>query len=87
MAWRYTFDGGPEKPLECASTLYALAAMAAFAREEVTKMPTIKVPGKSPYKGHVLSLWDDKLVDYYPAHRYGIGFNQCGGITIPQVVG
>lgn len=85
MAWRYTFDGGPEKSLPCEATHYSLAAMAAFSRENLRLFPTIIVPGIEPYKGHVLRLWDDLLVPDYGPYQYGIGFNQCGGLTICTV--
>lgn len=80
--WRYTFDGGPEKDLECSSTLYSLAAMAAFSREDVQKFPTINIPGFEPYHGHILTLWDPGLLPDYGPYKYGIGYNQCGGLTI-----
>lgn len=82
MAWRYTFDDGPEKPLDITSTLYALAAMAAFSREDVKQFPTINVPGFEPYQGHILTLWDDELLPVNGKYLYGIGYNQCGSLTI-----
>lgn len=85
MPWRYSFDGGPEKDLDCTSTLYALAAMAAFSREDVHKFPTINVPGFEPYQGHVLKLWDPGLLPDYGPYFYGIGYNQCGGLTIASL--
>ena len=82
MPWRYSFDGGPEKDLNCDSTLYALAAMAAFSAEAVTMFPTMNVPSFEPYRGHVLKLWDPELLPDYGPYHYGIGYNQCGGLTI-----
>ena len=82
MGWRYSFDGGPEKDLACSSTLYACAAMAAFSAEDVTLFPTINVPGFEPYQGHKLRLWDPDLLPDYGPYFYGIGYNQCGGLTI-----
>ena len=83
--WRYTFDGGPEKDLDCTSTLYALAAMAAFSREDVHRFPMINVPGFEPYSGHVLTLWDPGLLPDHGPCQYGIGYNQCGGLTITSL--
>lgn len=85
MPWRYSFDGGPEKDLACDSSLYARAAMAAFSREEVTLFPTINVPGFEPYRGHQLKLWDPALLPDYGPYFYGIGYNQCGGLTITSL--
>lgn len=85
MAWRYKFDDGPEKPLACESTLYAVAAMSAFGQEKIEKMPTITSPGIFPYEGHVLTLWDDRLVPTYGPYKYGIGFNECGSLIVPIV--
>ncbi len=85
MAWRYTFDGGPENDLDCESGLYAIAAMAAFSREGVKMFPEIRVPGFEPYTGHVLTLWDTDLLPDYGPYEYGIGFNQCGGLTISSL--
>lgn len=82
MAWRYTFDGGAEKPLE-ASSLYQVAAMTAFTREELTRIPNV-LPGYGikPYDGHVVKLWDTELVDLYPPSLYGLGCDECGGLKI-----
>lgn len=82
MAWRYKFDDGPTKEFDAPSTIYTVAAMAAFARESVTQLPTINVPGVEPYQGHVVTIWDDELAPEYGPYRYGIGINQCGGLTI-----
>lgn len=82
MAWRYKFDGGPEKALDFKSSLYVMAALRAFSQEDVRHMPTIR-PGVAEYTGHTLELWDDELVDVYPASIYGIGFNECGSATMP----
>lgn len=80
MAWRYTFDGGDEKPLE-ASSLYQVAAMAAFSRESVQRIPEV-AEGVHKYDGHVLKLWDDKLVDLYPPTHYGLGWDAYGCLKI-----
>lgn len=82
MAWRYTFDGGPEKGLDCKASQYCLAAMAAFANETIEKLPTIKGPGTFPYDGHVLVIWNDKLIPEYGPYHYGIGLNECVSLTI-----
>ena len=81
MAWRYTFDGGPEKTVGVSSTLYQVAAMAAFARENLTLFPEVR-QGINPYLGHVLKLWDDRLVPEYGPYFYGIGFNDCVSLQI-----
>lgn len=81
MAWKYTFDGGPEKGVECASGLYALAALRAFAQENIEKLPAVKM-GVHDYDGHVLVLWDDKLVPHYGPYKYGIGWNEAVSLTI-----
>lgn len=85
MAWKYKFDGGPEKNLDCTSSLYAVAVMAAFSKEDLNLFPTINVPGFEPYQGHILIIWDDELLPDYGPYRYGIGYNQCGGLTITTV--
>jgi hypothetical protein len=83
VTWKYTFDDGPERDLPIGSSLYAVAAMAAFAREEISKFPTIKSPGVEAYDGHVLALWDDELLPTYPAKLYGLGYNECGSLMMP----
>jgi hypothetical protein len=84
MAWRYTFETGPEKPLKCKVTIYVIAAMRAFAQENIEKLPLVKM-GIHPYDGHVLTLWDDKLVPEYGPYRYGIGLNEAGSLTIVNI--
>lgn len=81
MAWRYTFDGGEEKAVECSSGLYAIAALRAFAQEAVEKMPAVRM-GSHAYDGHVIVLWDDKLVPHYGPYRYGIGWNEAMSLII-----
>ena len=81
MAWRYTFDSGPEKPLTCKASLYVLAAMYAFGQELVEKLPTVKM-GIHDYDGHTLTIWDDKLVPEYGPYQYGIGLNEAQSLTI-----
>lgn len=83
MAWRYTFDGGEEKPLE-ASSLYQVAAMTAFTREQLTNIPQLEAGPrwKVNYGGHVVKLWDDKLVDAYPATHYGLAWDEYGCLKI-----
>jgi hypothetical protein len=88
MGWRYTFDDGPEKALpdDVIVGIYQLAAMAAFSREKVERLPPINVPGIEPYSGHVLKLWVPRLVTAgYGPYAYGIGLNQCGGLTITDI--
>ena len=81
MAWRYTFDGGPEKGIDTDHGHYQVVAMLAFARETLTRFPN--VPRVSaPYGGHVLVLWDDKLVPEYGPCRYGLGYNECVNLQI-----
>lgn len=79
--WRYTFDDGPEKPLE-ASSLYSVAAMAAFAKEDIQRIPQSDGHFLSTYDGHVLVLWDDQLRDLYGVTYYGLAWNECGSLTI-----
>lgn len=81
MAWRYTFDGGEEKPLE-ASSLYQVAAMTAFTRENITNIPQVEGRGVRPYDGHVLKLWDTELVDMYPPTLYGLAWDEYGCLKI-----
>ena len=82
MAWRYTFDGGAEKPLE-ASSLYQVAAMAAFTREPLFNIPQLEPGGGvKRYSGHVLKLWDDKLADQYPPNLYGLAWDEYGCLKI-----
>lgn len=81
MAWRYKFDGGPEKSVASPSGLYVLAAMRAFSQEAVEKLPTITM-GSHPYDGHVLKLWDDKLIPDYGPYHYGIGLNEAQSLII-----
>ncbi len=84
MAWRYTFDDGPEKGLECVSSLYMVAAMTAFAVEGVTNLHT-EPPGDAlikPYAGHVVKLWDDQLVNDYPPTLYGCCIDQFSNLKI-----
>ena len=83
MAWRYTFDDGPERDLPVATTLYSVAAMSAFAREEIRLLPMIVSPGIEPYDGHVVTLWDDELLPTYRPTMYGLAYNQCGTLTLP----
>ena len=85
MTWRYTFDDGPEKALDCPYSQYTLAAMRAFACEWITKMPDVKSPGIEPYDGHVLKLWDEDLIPTYGPYRYGVGYNECGSLVIVNV--
>jgi hypothetical protein len=83
MAWRYTFDDGPEKAIDVSTTLYMLAAMQAFAREAVTDLHCLPPGGGlNPYKGHVLKLWDDKLLPQYPPTLYGIALDQYSDLKI-----
>lgn len=89
MSWRYTFDDGPERDLDCPFSEYMLAAMVAFSRENVQKMPMINVPSRrddGKYDGHVLKIWDDKLLPEYGPSYYGIGYNQCVSLTITVLV-
>ena len=60
--------------------------MAAFAREcgRLTKWPVVKV-GLHSYDGHVVRLWDDRLVPEYGPYDYGIGHNECGNVIIVSV--
>lgn len=81
MAWRYKFDGGDEQSLPCTSTLYQVAAMAAFAREEIVRLPEITT-GVHAYDGHTIELWDRDMVEYDPPSLYGIGFNECGSLQL-----
>jgi hypothetical protein len=82
LAWRYTFDGGPEQELD-ASSIYQVAAMAAFSREAITRLPNVPPgPGIKSYDGHVITLWDDLLVDLYPPSLYGLGFDEFGCLKI-----
>ena len=84
MAWRYTFDGGPEKPLD-ASSIYQIAAMKAFTQEDITLLPILGGAGIKPYDGHVLKLWDDDLVDSYPPSLYGLGWAEYGCLQIAML--
>jgi hypothetical protein len=84
MAWRYTFDGGEEKSFDCASSLYVLAAMAAFAAETVDRLPEVS-GGIHLYDGHVVVLWNDSVAPEYGPYKFGIGLNQYGSITIPSL--
>ena len=83
MAWRYTFDGGDEKPLE-ASSLYQVAAMKAFASEDVFLIPQITATDGVvwKYEGHVVKLWDTELVDLYPPANYGLAWDPYGCLKI-----
>lgn len=87
MAWRYTFDGGEEKPLE-APSLYQVAAMTAFAQEKIEHIPQLSAGRnfRSSYGGHVLKLWDDKLVDQYPAMHYGLAWDEFGCLKITMLI-
>lgn len=83
MAWKYRFDDGPETELPIASTLYIVAAMAAFGREDIRLLPTIK-QGVTPYEGHTVTLWDDDLIRHgYQPSMYGLAYNECGTLTLP----
>lgn len=87
MAWRYTFDDGPEKDLACKSSLYMVAAMTAFAVEGVTDLHTEPVSGAiKDYRGHVVTLWDTDLVDQYPATRYGLCMDQFSNLKVVGIV-
>jgi hypothetical protein len=81
MGWRYKFDGGPEKAVDCASGLYVLAALKAFAQEPVEKLPTIKM-GVHGYDGHMLTLWSTEVVPEYGPYNYGIGLNEAQSLLI-----
>lgn len=82
MAWRYTFDDGPEKDLKCASSRYLVAAMTAFANEGVTDLH-VEPPGMvKDYRGHVVKLWDTELVDDYPPTLYGLTLDEFSNLKI-----
>ena len=83
--FHYKFDGGPERQVSCAATTYDAGALAAFGRERVTKFPKVEVPGISEYDGHVLEIWSPRVLPDYGPYLYGIGYNQCGSITITSV--
>lgn len=75
--FRYTFDGGEEKDLRFHCGEYRLAALAAFGREAVERLPIIGL-GASPYTGHVLKIWSPSVMPEYGPYFYGIGQNECG---------
>lgn len=81
MAWRYKFDDGDEQSLPNGTTLYQVAAMAAFAREHLQYIPQIEV-GVHPYDGHVVELWDRDMIDYDPPRLFGVAYNTCGSLQI-----
>lgn len=86
MAWRYTFDDGPEKPLDNPTTLYSVAAMAAFAAEEIRFLHTLKEGfGINDYEGHIVKLWDTELADLYSPSIFGLAYNVCGTLTLPTL--
>jgi hypothetical protein len=78
MSWRYKFDGGEEHSLPHETSLYDVAALAAFGREKLDNLPDLRL-GVQPYAGHVLELWARDVGDKY---LYGIGFNQCGSLQL-----
>lgn len=86
MTWRYTFDDGPEKPLHNGTSLYSVAAMAAFASEDIRYLHTLKAGfGVKDYVGHVVKLWDTELVGWFPPSLYGLAYNECGTLTLPML--
>ena len=83
VAWRYTFDGGEEQPLDVETTLYMLAAMQAFARQRIVDLHSIGPgAGVKRYRGHVVKLWDDELVRDYPPTLYGICLDEFSDLKI-----
>lgn len=81
MGWRYKFDGGDEQSLPVETTLYQVAAMAAFGREKIERLPDIKI-GVNGYDGHTVELWDRDMVEYDSPKMYGLGFNECGSLQL-----
>lgn len=81
--WHYRFDGGPEKTVSTPSGLYQTGVMAAFAQEDVKKLPTLRCPSvNAPYDGHVLEIWVPDLLPDHGPYFYGIGVNPCGALTV-----
>ncbi len=85
MAWRYTFDGGPEKTLDTEQSLYDVVAMLAFAAEDIKRFPYVS-QGVGRYEGHVLVLWNDELVPEYGPYRYGLAFNEAVHLQIVSLI-
>jgi hypothetical protein len=86
MAWRYRFDNGDEQSLPVETTLYQVAAMAAFGREKIERLPEIRVGIHPHYDGHVVELWDRDMIEFDPPKRYGLGFNECGSLQLTHLV-
>ena len=86
MAWKYHFDDGPEKSLECADSLYQIAAMAAFSQEQIKKLPDLTVSDSKKYTGHVLKIWNSDVSGEFGPYLYGIGLNESGGLTIITLI-
>jgi hypothetical protein len=61
---------------------HATGALLAFARERLSRFPSIDTRASAPYDGHVLVLWDDKLAPEYGPYRYGLAFNECVHLQI-----
>lgn len=79
--FRYTFDGGAEKTVNCHASQYRLAALYAFAKERIERLPEVRM-GSHDYDGHILKIWIEDLVPDYGPYFYGIGSNEAGSIVI-----
>ena len=84
MAWRYTFDGGPEKGFETDHSQYEVVALLIFASEPLSRFPNLAREG-GPYDGHVLVLWSDRLIPEYGPYRYGLGYDEYAHLQITSL--